>query len=105
MQDAVHVPPEERRVPSHPPPKPRDTRRGRPRPNWQTAHDKALIEARVKDKTVSVTLALDTDYTSEEGEFTGKVLLVDVYSVKFLIGTREIWVSKPHIVSTEIING
>lgn len=50
-------------------------------------------------------MAIETAY-AKEGSFTGIPLEVDTYSVKFLLTPgkiREVWVSKPHIVSTETL--
>lgn len=70
----------------------------------KTAQDEALIRYKRDNTEVALTLALDTDYSDNDGRCKVFVIHVDVYSVLFRINDREIWINKPFIVSAEPLN-
>lgn len=65
--------------------------------------DQQLLAAKNATKEVNVELAIETTY-APECIFTGSVLEVDKYSIKFRIGTKDIWIAKNFIVSVEVLN-
>jgi hypothetical protein len=60
-----------------------------------------LIECARDRLLVSVEMAVETSYTDDVSCFIGTPKIIDTYSVGFIIEGREIWVSKPFIVSVE----
>lgn len=96
----------EKKVPSLSAVEARSGGRGRGRGNTSPLprYDQALNAAKNSGRKITLSLAISTSFTDEEGDVFCQVCEVDKYSVKIKKnGTeREFWIAKAMIVGTEI---
>lgn len=99
-----HQPPVgEGEQPLSPPRKPND-RSARKRPDF-TRYDQALLAAKNSGTSVQFDLATETSFTDSECTCKGFVCQVDRFSVEVLLDSgRTVWIAKPMIVGTEVLN-
>jgi hypothetical protein len=75
--------------------------RRRPRQKNLSGVERELIKSKTENRDVRVTLAIETDYTDNEGGFMGRVEWVEPGSVKFEIDGEPVWVFRAFIVSVQ----
>lgn len=63
--------------------------------------DQRMIQASRDKQKCNFVIAIETDYTDNDGNCKGLVMWVDVDSYKLEIEGREIWLCKPFVVSVE----
>lgn len=80
-------------------------RRQRPAKSPWNAWDHALIKAKRDNAAVSLLMAVDTSWVDGNFEAIVHIEHVDVYAVHVrLANGRKVWVSKAHIVATEVVD-